>query len=76
MLQIHVDSALCLNFVLMWLLAFENPQIFKSLLFQCITICKFTVLLSICVFHEHVDCALCLKFLTKWLLDSVSPPII
>ena len=51
-LQIHMDSALCLNFVVKWLLTFGSPCIFKSLLFHCITICKFMLLLSICVFYE------------------------
>jgi len=51
-LQIHVDSALCLNFVVKWLFAFESPHIFKSLLFDCITIHKFTLLLSIYILYE------------------------
>jgi len=64
-LQFHVDSAFCLNFVVKWLLTFGSPHIFKSLLFHCITVRKFTLLLSICVFYESpvqntvISCRLC-----------------
>ena len=72
-LQIHVDSALCFNLVVKWLVTFGSPHIFKSLLLQCITIPRFTFLLSVC-FYEHLDFALCLDFLVKGLLDFVRPP--